>query len=146
MADSGIDLENPSPLHVFVGLLTSLTTTFFCIAINYKQMIWAELGFGLARTENLLDTSVHQLSWGWKFQFRFINIPLPTKTIELHKHINDSVDIFKIHSLSHLSGFKQILRCCAAVQKSQHQGYALPTHSQNYRCHCFHVKENLRFN
>lgn len=34
IADSGIDLENPSPLHVLVGVLTSFTTTFFCMAGN----------------------------------------------------------------------------------------------------------------
>ena len=37
IADSGIDFENPRPLHVFVGVLTSFTTTFFCMASNQED-------------------------------------------------------------------------------------------------------------
>lgn len=36
IADSGIDFENPRPLHVFVGVLTSFTTTFFCMASDQE--------------------------------------------------------------------------------------------------------------
>lgn len=114
MADSGIDLENPSPLHVFVGLLTSLTTTFFCIAINYKQMIWAELGFGLARTENVQDTSVHQLSWGWRFQFRFINILYRPKQLN---YISTSIIQSKYLKTIHFHIFPALNRFFAAVRQ-----------------------------
>lgn len=34
IVSAGIDLENPKPLHVFVGVLTSVTTGFFNIAEN----------------------------------------------------------------------------------------------------------------
>ena len=46
IADSGIDLENPRPLHVFVGVLTSFTTTFFCMA-NNKEVVLIYLAFSL---------------------------------------------------------------------------------------------------
>ena len=37
MADAGIDLENPKPLHVFVGVLTSGFTIFFSMAEMKKK-------------------------------------------------------------------------------------------------------------
>lgn len=33
IVSAGMDLENPRPLHVFVGVLTSVTTGFFNIAL-----------------------------------------------------------------------------------------------------------------
>lgn len=38
IADPGMDFENPSPLHVFVGVLTSSTTTFLCMAKKKKDI------------------------------------------------------------------------------------------------------------
>lgn len=34
MVSAGMDFENPRPLHVFVGVLTSVTTGFFNIALG----------------------------------------------------------------------------------------------------------------
>lgn len=39
IVSAGIDLENPKPLHVFVGVLTSVTTGFFNIAENRDKSV-----------------------------------------------------------------------------------------------------------
>lgn len=36
MVSAGMDLENPRPLQVFVGVLTSVTTGFFNIALEHR--------------------------------------------------------------------------------------------------------------
>jgi hypothetical protein len=36
MVSAGMDFENPRPLHVFVGVLTSVTTGFFNIALENR--------------------------------------------------------------------------------------------------------------
>ena len=36
IVSAGMDLENPSPLQVFVGVLTSVTTGFFNIALEER--------------------------------------------------------------------------------------------------------------
>ena len=58
IADSGMDLENPSPLHVFVGVLTSLTTTFFCMA-NEKE------------TKQLSLCPHQRFEWASRLQFSY---------------------------------------------------------------------------
>lgn len=43
IVSAGIDFENPKPLHVFVGVLTSVTTGFFNIAENRDKLLLSAL-------------------------------------------------------------------------------------------------------
>lgn len=51
IVSAGMDLENPKPLHVFVGVLTSVTTGFFNIAEKIqRQVSISQLLFSLDKT------------------------------------------------------------------------------------------------